>query len=96
MIRFRGVPVRDIHGLPYTVHQIGDEQWQIVIQNCARYPAGYTFAPVYGAYDEAMGALESWPIDDAAMRGAGPEKWAGDDTGIGYVDAWEMRDPFHD
>lgn len=94
MIRFRGVPVRDIHGLPYAVHQIGDDEWQIVIQNCARYPAGYTFAPVYGGYDEALEALEHWPADDSLTIRR--ETWAGDDTGASYLETWELKDPFQD
>ena len=94
MIRFRGVPVRDVHGLPYSVHQIGDGQWQIVVQNCARYPAGYTFAPVYGAYEDAVEALDHWPVDDALRSER--ERWAGDDTGAAYLEAVEMHDQFRD
>lgn len=94
MIRFRGVPIREIHGLPYSVHQIADDQWQIVIQNCSRYPAGYSFTPVYGGYQEAMEALEHWPSDDESYSKR--EQWAGDDTGATYMESWEMRDPFRD
>lgn len=78
MLRFHGVPVREIHGLPYSVHQIGEDQWQIVIQNCTRFPTGYTFAPVYGAYQEASGALEQWPVGDVMQRSTG---YTADDTG---------------
>lgn len=74
--RVRGTQVREINGLPYSVHQIGDAEWQVVIQNCARHPAGYTFAPVYGSSEEANQALEQWPAADA-MR---TSYLAGDDT----------------
>lgn len=89
MMRFRGVPVREIHGLPYSVHQIGDGQWQVVIQNCERYPSGYSFAPVYGNYREAMDALESWPEGDVMQRGYDSYDYAGDDTGSAYLARWE-------
>ncbi|MCL6453610.1 MAG: hypothetical protein K6T78_08295 [Alicyclobacillus sp.] len=85
MLRFRGAPLREIGGLPYTVHQIGDDQWQIVIQNCPRYPTGYTFAPVYGGYGEALDALEQWPDDDVVQRAA----LAGDDTGAAEMIRWD-------
>ncbi|MCL6597128.1 MAG: hypothetical protein K6T81_00125 [Alicyclobacillus macrosporangiidus] len=80
MLHIRGVPVREIGGLPYAVHQVGDHAWQIVIENCARHPAGYTFAPVYGSKEEAMAALEAWP--DASARF---HAYAGDDTGASWL-----------
>lgn len=90
MLRFRGVPTREIHGLPYSVHQIGEDQWQITIQNCARFPAGYTFAPVYGGYEEAYGALERWPEDDVVQR---ESLVAGDDTGAVELVRWDDQSP---
>jgi hypothetical protein len=69
IFNIRGVPVREINGLPYAVHQIGAEQWQIVIENCARYPAGYSFAPVYGSLTEAQNVLQNWPARDTHRRG---------------------------
>ncbi len=81
VFRFRGVPVREINGLPYAAHQIGENQWQIVIENCERYPAGYTFAPVYGSYEEALQALEQWPNGVHANRAA----LSGDDTGSAFL-----------
>jgi hypothetical protein len=78
--QFRGVPIREMNGLPYAVHQIGDHQWQIVIGNCARHPAGYTFAKVYDSYEEALGVLQRWPSGSVrADNGA-----AGDDTSAVY------------
>jgi hypothetical protein len=71
-----GLPTREIDGLPYTVHQISDDAWQIVIQNCARHPAGYAFQPVYHSYDDAVKALENWPASRHHDTGL-----AGDDTG---------------
>ncbi|OFW75260.1 MAG: hypothetical protein A2201_12710 [Alicyclobacillus sp. RIFOXYA1_FULL_53_8] len=64
MILHRGYPLREINGLPYSIHQIGVSEWQVVIQNCTRHPAGYTFAPVYGSYAEAMQSLTNWPERD--------------------------------
>jgi hypothetical protein len=81
VFRFRGIPVREINGLPYAVHKIGDSEWQIVIENCERYPAGYTFAPVYGSYVEALQALQRWPDERAANRAV----LSGDDTGSAYL-----------
>jgi hypothetical protein len=69
MFTMRGVPVREIHGLPYTIHQIGDNEWQVAIQNCPRHPAGYAFASVYGSYEEAFSILQQWPEQDAVTRG---------------------------
>lgn len=83
--QFRGVQMREINGLPYAVHQIGDDEWQIVIENCQRHPAGYTFAPVYGAREEASQALQLWPAGDA-MR---VSQVAGDDTGAAELAYYE-------
>ncbi|CAM3723162.1 hypothetical protein [Alicyclobacillus pomorum] len=78
--QFRGVPIREINGLPYAVHQIGDHQWQIVIGNCARHPAGYTYTQVYDSYEEALRALERWP----SGRVRDDDSAAGDDTSAVY------------
>lgn len=75
MFAFRGVPIRELNGLPYSVHQCSDAAWQIVIQNCPRYPAGYTFEPKYESYEEALSALNHFGTTTH-------EQWAsGDDTG---------------
>lgn len=81
MMSIRGIPTREINGLPYAVHQINDgEHYQIAIQNCTRHPAGYTFAPVYASYKEACAALQQWrsseDLDTLSM--------AGDDTGSAH------------
>lgn len=83
--QFRGVQVREVNGLPYAVHQIGDAQWQIVIENCARHPAGYNFAPVYGSLDEANQALQAWPTADSMRQ----SQVAGDDTGAAELAYFE-------
>lgn len=77
MFNYRGLPLRELHGLPYTLHRIGENEWQIVIQNCSRHPAGYSFAPVYGSYEEAVEALQHWPAQDISSTYG----MAGDDTG---------------
>jgi hypothetical protein len=76
MMFINGLPTREIDGLPYSVHQISDDTWQIVIQNCARHPAGYTFQPAYHSYEEAIRALENWPGNRNQDTSV-----AGDDTG---------------
>lgn len=85
-MRIRGIPVREINGLPYAIHKIGDDQWQVVIENCARHPAGYTFAPVYGSYEEALDMLHHWPGDVTQFGGL-----SGDDTGAAYLARHEDR-----
>jgi len=85
MISVRGIPTREINGLPYSVHQIqrddqGQEQYQIVIQNCVRHPAGYTFAPVYTSYRDAITALQQWRSGAELTSFV----FAGDDTGSVY------------
>lgn len=85
MFRYQGVPLREINGLPYTLHRIGENEWQIVIQNCARHPAGYSFAPVYGSYEDAVQALDNWPQQDVANS----YSMAGDDTGASMLTQYE-------
>lgn len=85
MLSMRKILAREINGLPYVVHQIGDGQWQIVIENCPRHPAGYSFAAVYGSYDEAYETLQHWPAQDAAYG----SEWAGDDTGTATMAYFE-------
>ncbi|MCL6625467.1 hypothetical protein [Alicyclobacillus shizuokensis] len=76
MFQVRGVPMREIHGLPYAVHQVGEGQWQIVIENCPRYPSGYRFHRIYHSQQEALQSLASWPGHREDPR------VAGDDTGV--------------
>lgn len=71
--------MREIHGLPYAVHQTSEGTWQVVIQNCERHPAGYTYPTVYTAYDDALSALQSWGSEAAA------KELAGDDTGAAEI-----------
>lgn len=85
MLRYQGVPLREINGLPYTLHRIGENEWQIVIQNCARHPAGYSLAPVYGSYEDAVQALDNWPQQDVANS----YSMAGDDTGASMLTQYE-------
>jgi len=73
--------VKSINGLPYTVHQIGEDEWQVAIQNCERHPAGYSFAPVYGSRDDAQAALNEWPSHDSMQTSV----VAGDDTGAAIL-----------
>lgn len=81
MFQYQGLPLKEINGLPYTLHRVGENEWQIVIQNCARHPAGYTFAPVYGSYEQAVDALRNWPGQDIANTYSA----AGDDTGAAML-----------
>ncbi|WDL97971.1 hypothetical protein [Alicyclobacillus sp. ALC3] len=78
-MRFRGVPLREIHGLPYTVHQTSAGTWQVAIQNCERHPAGYSYPTSYNSYADALSALESWGIEATA------KELAGDDTGAAEI-----------
>ena len=78
MIEFRGVPVCEVNGLPYSIYQAGQSEWRMVIQNCARYPAGYVFPGLYESYDEALTAL-------AGSGGSKTASAAGDDTGASYL-----------
>lgn len=73
--------MREIYGLPYAVHQTSDGTWQVVIENCERHPAGYTYAPVYNSYDDAVSALWLWGKD------ANAKGFAGDDTGAAEIAA---------
>lgn len=76
MFEARGVPTREIDGLPYSVHQVAQDKWQIVIQNCERHPAGYTFPEVYHNLNDALQALTDWPESSSNTAPV-----AGDDTG---------------
>ncbi len=99
MLSFGGMPMREIHGLPYTLHQVGEDSWQIVIDNCQRHPAGYTFKPVYSSYRDALRALAQWPDPSADgydygaqgdSAGSEDEAFAGDDTGTVYLNSLDL------
>ncbi|MCL6631566.1 MAG: hypothetical protein K6T63_02955 [Alicyclobacillus herbarius] len=102
MFYLRGIPVREIHGLPYAVHQVGDGLWQIVIENCPRYPSGYTFHSVYHSQEEALQALADWPGSErpsgrgTKAHSANSDQWAGDDTGVMAWLAEPQVDAEHD
>ncbi|MDI3256474.1 MAG: hypothetical protein QJR01_01875 [Kyrpidia sp.] len=57
----RGLPHREIDGLPYTVHQAAPGRWHIVIQNCPRHPTGHFLPLAYPSREAAMAALEEGP-----------------------------------
>ncbi|MBX6353342.1 MAG: hypothetical protein IRZ10_08380 [Thermoflavifilum sp.] len=95
MFRQRGVVMREIDGLPFKVHQVAKDGWQICIDNCERLPAGYTFPKVYRSFEEAVAALAAWPETGRLVPGAGQAGgaagWmaAGDDTGVIGEMAWD-------
>jgi hypothetical protein len=83
--------MRELHGLPYAVHQIDEGQWQIVIENCPRYPSGYRFPVVYGSEEEAVAALASLHDGLPAQR----RHFAGDDTGVVEWIVQQENEPLH-